>query len=129
MKAEAPAKVSTRDDEEKPKKVVDLRMLIDELGSAVDLVVDDEEQVLLGVVLGHILVGVFLRDGRHLCLGTILECRREFSRETKRECTKALLTRKLGNKTHDVCSDKLGVDKEPAGNRMIVVGRECERIS
>ncbi len=40
------------------------RMLIDELGRVVDLVVDDDVDVLLGVVLGNILVGEFLE--RHL---------------------------------------------------------------
>lgn len=37
-----------------------LRMLIYELCAVVDLVVDDHEQVLLGVVLGNILVGELL---------------------------------------------------------------------
>lgn len=37
-----------------------LRVLIYELCAVVDLVVDDHEQVLLGVVLGNILVGELL---------------------------------------------------------------------
>ncbi len=41
-----------------------LRMLIDELGRVVDLVVDDDVDVLLGVVLGNVLVGELLE--RHL---------------------------------------------------------------
>ena len=36
----------------------DLRVLVDKLGSIVDLVVDDEEQVLLVVVLSDVLVSV-----------------------------------------------------------------------
>lgn len=36
-------------------------MLIDKLGGIVDLIVDHEEAVLLGVVLSNILVGVLLR--------------------------------------------------------------------
>lgn len=40
-------------------------MLVDELAAVVDLVVDHDEDVLLGVVLGNILVGVLLgHDGR-----------------------------------------------------------------
>lgn len=39
-------------------------MLIDELGRIVDLVVDDDEEVLLGVVLSNVLVGE-LCDGGH----------------------------------------------------------------
>lgn len=35
-------------------------MLVDKLGGVVDLVVDDEEQVLAGVVLSNVLVGVLL---------------------------------------------------------------------
>lgn len=43
-------------------------MLVNELGAVVDLIVDDEVNVLLGVVLGNILVGELL-DGRHVdCL-------------------------------------------------------------
>ena len=41
-------------------------MLVDELGTIVDLIVDDEEQVILGVVLGDVLVSVFLLLG-HFC--------------------------------------------------------------
>lgn len=41
------------------------RVLVDELAAVVDLVVDHDEDVLLGVVLGNILVGVLLgHDGR-----------------------------------------------------------------
>jgi len=36
------------------------RVLVDELAAVIDLVVDNEEAVLLGVVLGNILVGVLL---------------------------------------------------------------------
>jgi hypothetical protein len=38
-----------------------VRVLIDELGAVVDLAVDHQEQVLLGVVLGNILVSELLR--------------------------------------------------------------------
>lgn len=43
-----------------------VRVLVDELAEAVDLVVDHDEEVLLGVVLGNVLVGVLLsrHDGR-----------------------------------------------------------------
>lgn len=42
-----------------------VRVLVDELAAVVDLVVDHDEDVLLGVVLSNILVGVLLRhDGR-----------------------------------------------------------------
>ena len=41
----------------------DLRVLVDKLGSIVDLVVDDEEQVLLVVVLSDVLVSVLLGGG------------------------------------------------------------------
>lgn len=40
-----------------------LRVLVNKLGHVVDLVVDDDEQVLVGVVLGNILVGVLLCGG------------------------------------------------------------------
>lgn len=40
-----------------------VRVLIDELATVVDLIVDHKEEVLLGVVLGNILVGVFLSLG------------------------------------------------------------------
>ena len=36
-------------------------MLVNELGGIVDYIVDDQEDVLLGVVLGNILVCVFCR--------------------------------------------------------------------
>lgn len=39
-------------------------MLVDELGYVVDLVVNDDVHVVLGVVLGNILIGELLR---HLC--------------------------------------------------------------
>jgi hypothetical protein len=39
-------------------------MLVNELGAVVDLVVNNNQDILLGVVLGNILVGVFL--GGHL---------------------------------------------------------------
>lgn len=42
--------------------VANLRVLIDELGRVVDLVVDDHVQVVLGVVLRNILIREF---GRH----------------------------------------------------------------
>ena len=38
-----------------------LRVLVDELAGIVDLVVDDEVEILLGVVLGNVVVGQFLR--------------------------------------------------------------------
>lgn len=44
-------------------------MLIDKLGGVVDLVVDDEEQVLAGVVLSNVLVGVLLDGGHCGCEG------------------------------------------------------------
>lgn len=40
-----------------------LRVLINEAGCIVDLVVDDDEEVFLAGVLGHFLVGDFLRHG------------------------------------------------------------------
>lgn len=43
-----------------------LRMLVDELGGIVDLIVNDDEQVLLGVVLSNILIGELLLRG-HFC--------------------------------------------------------------
>lgn len=46
----------------------DIRMLVNKLGAVIDLVVDDEEQILAGVVLGNILVRVLLR-GSH-CSGS-----------------------------------------------------------
>lgn len=39
---------------------LDLRVLIDELGSIVHLIVNDHEQVLLGIVLGNILESILL---------------------------------------------------------------------
>lgn len=44
---------------EEPNGEINLRMLIDELGAVVDLVVDHDEHILLGVVLSNILVGQF----------------------------------------------------------------------
>lgn len=44
-----------------------VRVLVDEAGAVVDLVVDDNVQVLLGGVLGDIRVGEFL--GRRHCGG------------------------------------------------------------
>ena len=41
----------------------DIRVLVDELGGIVDLIVDYQVDVLLGVVLGNILVGEFERHG------------------------------------------------------------------
>lgn len=38
----------------------DIRVLVNEAATVVDLVVDDQEQVLLGVMLGHLLEGKFL---------------------------------------------------------------------
>lgn len=35
-------------------------MLVHKLGAVIDLVVNDHEQILLGVVLGNVLVGVLL---------------------------------------------------------------------
>ena len=43
-----------------------LRMLVNEFSTIIDLIVDDEEQVILGVVLGDVLVGIFLLLG-HFC--------------------------------------------------------------
>ena len=43
-----------------------LRMLVNEFSTIVDLIVDDEEQVILGVVFGDVLVGIFLLLG-HFC--------------------------------------------------------------
>lgn len=37
-----------------------IRMLVDKLGAVVDLIVDDDVKVLLGVVLSNILVGKLL---------------------------------------------------------------------
>lgn len=45
----------------RPVKLDDLRMLVDEFGRVVDVVVDDDVEVLLGVVLGNVLVGELLR--------------------------------------------------------------------
>jgi hypothetical protein len=44
-------------------RVFDVRVLIDEAGAVVDLVVDDEVEILLGVVLGDLLEGEFLGGG------------------------------------------------------------------
>ncbi len=44
-------------------------MLVDKLGDVVDLIVDDEENVLLGVVLGNILIRVFLRHFDEISTG------------------------------------------------------------
>lgn len=41
-------------------EVFDVRVLIDEAGAVVDLVVDDHVEVLLGVVAGDLLEGEFL---------------------------------------------------------------------
>lgn len=49
----------------------DLRVLVDELGAVVDLVVDDNVDVLLGVVLSNVLVGELLDGGGH-CVGVFL---------------------------------------------------------
>lgn len=38
-----------------------LRVLVDELGAVIDDIVDDQEAVLLGVVLGNILISELLR--------------------------------------------------------------------
>jgi hypothetical protein len=43
--------------------VSDVRVLVDEAGAVVDLVVDDEVEILLGVVLGDLLQGEFLGGG------------------------------------------------------------------
>lgn len=48
-----------------------LRVLVHELGAVVHLVVDHEEDVLLGVVLGNILVGILLGLGGH-CVGLLV---------------------------------------------------------
>lgn len=46
-------------------RVMDLRVLIDEFGGIVDLIVDNNVKILLGVVLGNVLVGELL--GSHFC--------------------------------------------------------------
>lgn len=46
--------------------VCHVRVLIDEAGAVVDLVVDDEVEILLGVVLGDLLKGEFFGGG-HFC--------------------------------------------------------------
>lgn len=43
-----------------------VRVLIDKAGAVVDLVVDDEVEILLGVVLGDLLEGEFFGSG-HFC--------------------------------------------------------------
>lgn len=43
-------------------------MLVKELGSIIDGVVNDHEEILLGVVLGNVLVGEFLRHFEELFL-------------------------------------------------------------
>lgn len=49
---------------------INARVLVDKLGAVVDLVVDHDVNVLLGVVLGNILVGEFLGHcGGWLCWG------------------------------------------------------------
>jgi hypothetical protein len=44
-----------------------LRMLVDKLGHVEDLIVDHDEEVLLGVMLGNVLVG----EGGH-CIGRVV---------------------------------------------------------
>jgi hypothetical protein len=44
-------------------------VLIDELAGIVDLVVDHDEDVLLGVVLSNILISVLLRHGGRIEVG------------------------------------------------------------
>lgn len=56
-----------------------IRMLVDELGHVVDLIVHDDVHVVLGVVLGNILVGELLG---HLCGIAVL-----FGQEMGREYT------------------------------------------
>lgn len=50
------------------RELQDVRVLVDKLGAVVDLVVDHDEEVLLGVVLGNILVRVLLRHGGRIGL-------------------------------------------------------------
>lgn len=54
--------------------VGNVRVLIDERGAVVDLVVDDHVKILLGVVAGHLLEGEFLVL-RHLVWGGYEDCR------------------------------------------------------
>ena len=44
-------------------------MLVDKLGHVVDLVVNDHEQVAVGVVLGNILICVLLYGGHYEYVG------------------------------------------------------------
>lgn len=64
------------------------RVLVDELAAVVDLVVDHDEDVLLGVVLSNILVSVLLRHGGRIgskrCFFLIAGIRREILRKNER---------------------------------------------
>jgi hypothetical protein len=59
-------------------------MLIDKLGDVVDLVVDDEVQVFLGVVAGDLLEGEFLRHGGGGSLMGLVGVTRHGGRGTER---------------------------------------------
>ena len=50
----------------------DLRVLVDELGAVVDGIVDDDVDVLLGVVLSNVLVGELLEVRHFDCWGFCL---------------------------------------------------------
>lgn len=50
------------------RELKDVRVLVDKLGAVVDLVVDHDKEVLLGVVLGNILVRVLGRHGGRIGL-------------------------------------------------------------
>lgn len=61
-------------------------MLVDKLGAVVDLVVDHDEEVLLGVVLGNILVRVLCRHGGRIGLNASKLLKERVSvRERERE--------------------------------------------
>ena len=68
---------------EESRESVDIRVLVDEAGGIVDLIVDDHIQVLLGGMLAHIRVGEFLGVGHcgFFCLDLFpcLSCQ-DFSR-------------------------------------------------
>jgi hypothetical protein len=86
-------------------RVQNLRMLVNELGGIVDDVVDDDEQVLLGVVLSNVLECVF---GRHFDKGCVFGA-------MKRTRTNTRATGSRGGKFKDsrrLDSKQSGVDLE-----------------
>jgi hypothetical protein len=62
---EAPDKTEENCPKSFTDRVMDLRVLIDEFGGVVDLIVDNNVKIPLGVVLGNVLVGELL--GSHFC--------------------------------------------------------------